>query len=293
MAHGIHHALALFDEAHIEVGVHDTLARGERAADDHAFGRDDGRVATAAQPFLQGRVGGDAGNLLLVEPAAGVYHEAAGFQGVVADGDFHLVSENLSYHRARKLGTVDFLVLGHEGVTGQRVVVLPAGQGPHAAHGGGHGAQAAAVALAPNHALVVGGRDFTAVQYQFAGGVEHQLGVVKRTVVALVHAQHHHHAALAGGGGHQLGERPRHHHGLVVEGQVVFSGQHGRPHEGKVRVIRHHRFGKNDDFRPLPAGCADGVAHLFGGGPAVVQHRLKLGGGGFDDAGRGHWLRGG
>ncbi len=71
------------------------------------------------------------GNLLLLlwgQPARGIDHKAARLQGVVAHGDLHLVAKNLPHHRPRKLAAVNLLVLSHQRVAGQGVVMLPAGQ---------------------------------------------------------------------------------------------------------------------------------------------------------------------
>ena len=46
----------------------------------------------------------------------------------MADRHFHLFGENRPHHRAGKLRDVDFLVLRHEGVAGERIVMLPAGE---------------------------------------------------------------------------------------------------------------------------------------------------------------------
>src|SRR5258708_1650875 len=82
--------------------------------------------------------------------------ETAAYQGVVEDGDLELLGENRADQGAGELRDVDFFVLGHEGVAGERVVVLPAGERADAAGDGVHDLQAGAVALAPDHALMEG-----------------------------------------------------------------------------------------------------------------------------------------
>ena len=94
----------------------------------HAFGRDDGGAAAAAQRALQRRVGRHGGDLLLRQPAGGVDDEAAGFERMMADRHFHLVGEDLSHQRAGELAAMDLLVHGHERVARERVVMLPAGK---------------------------------------------------------------------------------------------------------------------------------------------------------------------
>ena len=53
MADRIHHALALDDQADVEVGDEHALAFGQRRREMAAFGRDDRGHAAAAQPALQ------------------------------------------------------------------------------------------------------------------------------------------------------------------------------------------------------------------------------------------------
>jgi hypothetical protein len=220
VADRIHHSLALGDQRHVEVGHHHAFAFGQRRRQVLALGRDDGRVAAAAQRLLQLRIGRDRADLLVGEPAGGVDDEAARFERVVADGHFHLLREDRPDQRAGKLRAVDLLVLRHQGVARERVVVLPAGQRTDAAHGGVDHLQARAVAHAPDHALVVGRRDLAALERERAVGVEHQLRVVEAAVVALVHAEHHHHAACAGALGHGLRDRAGHHHRALHQPQV-------------------------------------------------------------------------
>ena len=61
-----------------------------------------------------------------------------------------------------------------------------------------NGAQTRAVALAPNHALVIGGRDLAAPLDQGAVGIKEKLGVVQRSAVTLVDADGHDNARLLG-----------------------------------------------------------------------------------------------
>ena len=111
---------------------------------------------------------------------------------VVADRHLDLLGENRSNHRAGKLGDVDFFVLRHQGVAGERIVVLPAGQRADAADGGIDNGEARAIALPPDHPFMECRRDLAALEREPAVGVENKLRVVERTVIALVDAEHDH-----------------------------------------------------------------------------------------------------
>jgi hypothetical protein len=180
VADRIHHPLALDDQAHVEIGDQDAFAFGERRHDVFALGRDDRGHAAAAQGLLQPASGRDGGDLLVGQPACGVDDEAAAFQRMVADRHFHLVGKDRPDHGARKLGDVDVLVLRHQGVAGERIVVLPAGQRAEAADGAVDHLQAGGVALAPDHPLVEGRGDLAALEDERAIGIEEQLGIVER-----------------------------------------------------------------------------------------------------------------
>lgn len=93
MADRIHHPLAFDDQAHVEIGDQDAFAFCQRRRDVFAFGRDDRGHAAAAQGLLQAGVRRDGGDLPVGQPAGGIDHEAAAFQRMVADGDFHLVGK--------------------------------------------------------------------------------------------------------------------------------------------------------------------------------------------------------
>lgn len=65
VANGIHHPLALEDQAHVEIGNQDAFALGDRGGQMFAFGRDDRRHATATQRLLQPFVRRDRPDLLV------------------------------------------------------------------------------------------------------------------------------------------------------------------------------------------------------------------------------------
>ena len=202
-------------------------------------------------------VGRDLGDLLLGEPAGGVDDEAAAFERVMADRHLDLVGEDRPDQRARKLRDMDFLVLRHQRVAGERIVVLPAGQRADAADGGVDHREAGAVALPPDHPLVEGRRDLAALEHQRAVGVEDELRVVERAVVALVDAEHDDHAVLARRGAHRLRHRAGHDDRVVVEADVLGAAQHRRTDEGEIGIPGHEGLGKHDEPRALARGLRD------------------------------------
>jgi hypothetical protein len=77
--------------------------------------------------------------------------------------------------------------------------------------------QARPVALAPDHALVIGGGDLAALERQRAIGVEDQLRVVERAAVAFIDAHHQHHGMAARGGAQRLRHRAGNGDGLIIQ----------------------------------------------------------------------------
>src|SRR6185437_12473354 len=130
----------------------------------------------------------DPGLLIGGEPSGGVYDEAAGLQGVLADVDFGLLGEDVAPERPGIHGGVDLLAIGHQRVTGQRVVMLPARQLANASDGAVDRTQPGTVAPAPDHALMIGRSDFSPTLDQGAVSIEQQLCVIERAAIALVDA---------------------------------------------------------------------------------------------------------
>src|SRR3977135_3619332 len=87
------------------------------------------------QRLAQLVVGRNFSDLLLGEPTGRVYHEAPAFERMMTDRHLDLFGENRPDHRSRKLRHMDFLMLRHEGVAGERIVVFPARQRPDAPGG--------------------------------------------------------------------------------------------------------------------------------------------------------------
>ncbi len=201
MADRIHHPLALGDEAH-------TSRSAIRMPSPEVSGGTtwlpSGETIAVMQPPVSALRSFSSGEMRAicssVSQPVEVDHEAARFQRVVADRHLDLLGEDRSHQRAGELRDVDLLVLRHQRVAGEGIVVLPAGQRADPADGGVDRLQAGAVALAPDHPLVEGRGDLAALEQQAAVGVEDELGVVERAVVALVHPEHDHHAEAAGRG---------------------------------------------------------------------------------------------
>ena len=173
---------------------------------------------------------------------------------------------------------MDLLVLGHHGVAGERVVVLPASQLPNAAHGGVYRAQARTIALAPDHAFVESWRDLAPALRDATVGVEQELRVVQRAVVAFVDADGHHDASLFRGLANRVRDGTRNRHGLIDQLQVIRAHHRGRLDERKVGVIREDRFREHHEFRAFFRRFGDGRAHFFECALAAVQHRAELNG---------------
>ena len=117
---------------------------------------------------------------------------------MLPDVDLRLLGKQVAEDGARIHRRVDLLAVGHHRVARQGVVVLPARQLADAANLAVDGAQARAVALAPDHALVIGGRDLAAPLDQGAVGIEEKLGVVQGSAVTLVDADGHDDSRLPG-----------------------------------------------------------------------------------------------
>ena len=120
---------------------------------------------------------------------------------------------------------VDLLAVGHHRVARQRVVVLPACQLANAADLAVDGAQTRAVALAPDHALVIGGRDLAAALNQGAVGIEESCVLYRvppsRSLTPMDTTTPACLARLADG----VGGGRRHGHRLVEQLQVLRSGK--------------------------------------------------------------------
>src|SRR5262249_33887186 len=112
----------------------------------------------------------------------------------------------------------------HHRVPRQRIVMLPASQLTNATDLGVNGAQAGAVALTPDHALVVSGRDLAPSLHQRAVGIEEKLGIIQRAAVTLVDTDGNDYPRLLGSFPDGVGGRRRHRHGLAEQLALFGSG---------------------------------------------------------------------
>ena len=185
MADRVHHALALDDEAHVEIGDEDPLALSQGRREMAPLRGNDRRHGAAAQRLLQAFVRRDRGDLLFPQPTGRVDDEAATFQRMVADRHLDLLGEDRPDERSGKLGNVDFLVLRHQRVARERIIVFPAGERADPADRRLSDRQARAVALSPDHALVKSRRDLAPLELERAVGVEDEpFGVTGKTMSA-------------------------------------------------------------------------------------------------------------
>ncbi len=140
--------------------------------------------------------------------------------------------------------------------------MLPAGKRADAPDRGVDDLKPGAVALAPDHPLMEGRRDLAALRGEPAVGVEHELRIVERAVIALVDAEHDHDAVALRRCRDRVGHRPRHHHGVFVEADMFGAGDDRRMDERKIRVPGHESLGENHELRALPGGFGDRGEHL-------------------------------
>ncbi|MNP20696.1 hypothetical protein D3C76_1132800 [compost metagenome] len=206
---------------------------------------------------------------------------------MVADGHFDLIREDLPDQRAGKHRRVNLFGVGHQGVAGQRVVMFPAGQCADAADGAVGGAQAGAIALAPDHALVIGGGYLASVLDKRAVGVEQQLSVVDRAAIALVDADTGDEVGFAAGFADLAGDVRGHGDRLFEQLEVLPGHGEGRLHEREIGVVRHHGFRKDSKLHAFAAQLQQLAAEFVDGCLARVEHGTELHGGG---ANNGHGL---
>ncbi|MNY17867.1 hypothetical protein D3C86_1512120 [compost metagenome] len=187
---------------------------------------------------------------------------------------------------------MDLFAIGHQGITGQRVEMLPAGQLPDAPYRAVDGPQAGAVAHAPDHALVVGRGNLAATLDQRAVGIEQQLRVVQRAAIAFVDADGHDHARLPGRSADGIGGGRRHGDRLVQQLEVFGGHFERRLHVGKVRVVRHDGFREHGELHALLAEFENLLHHFVDGAFTAVKNRADLYGGGFDEGHGGDLIEG-
>ena len=221
----VHQLLALIDQREVEVGNDDAFARAEGLAQQGSIGRHDRGEATAGdRADAAASVLRDLRLLIGIQPGRSADDEARRLQRMLPDVDFRLLGKQVAEDGAGIHRRVDLLAVGHHRVARQRVVVLPARQLTNAADLAVDGAQTGAVSLAPDHALVIGGRDLAAPLDQGAVGIKEKLGVVQGSAVALVDADGHDNSRLFASFADGVGGRRGHRHRLIEQLQMLTSG---------------------------------------------------------------------
>ena len=278
VADAVHHSFAFGDQGAIEFGDGQTLPVRQRPGQVAALRADHRCVATPLKGFMQGDVRGDRGVIGRIEPGRGTDHKAARLEGVVPQCHRRLFAEDGPDQRTRELGAVDLLPLAHQGEAGQRVVVLPAGQGSDAADGRGHHLESGTIALAPHHPLVIGGGDLAAFEHHLAIGIDQQLGVVEAAAVTFVDPQQHVHPVSTSGVGDAVELGARDDHGLLIELEMRAAHQHSRLDEGKVGVVGQIRLRKDDQLHPGAGGFGHGRQQPLERSRQRAQNRTDLSG---------------
>ncbi len=141
--------------------------------------------------------------------------------------------------------------------------MLPAGERAHAAHGGVDHRETRAVALAPDHPLMEGRRDLPPLQFQRAVGVEHELRIIERSVVALVDSEDDDRAVLARRRRDPIRLRTWRRNGVLIETDVLCAALDGRRDKGEVRVPRDEGLGEDDELGALPRRFVDRGDHAL------------------------------
>ena len=187
-------------------------------------------------------------------------------------------ANRLAEDRARIHRRVDLLAVRHHRVARQRVVVLPARQLTNAADLAVNGAQARPVALPPDHALVISGRDLAAPLDQGAVGIEEKLRVVEGSAVTFVDADGHDDSRLFAGFADGIGGRRRHRHRLIEQLEVLTSANDlvGGLDERKVRVVRHHGFRERGELHALLPEFVDLSHDLVDRSLAAIENGTQL-----------------
>ena len=140
------------------------------------------------------------------------------------------------------------------------------------------GAQPRAIALPPDHALVVGGGDFAAMLDQRAVSVEQQLGVIKRATITLVDADAGHDTGFAARCTYLPSDIRGHDDCLLKQAQMLLAHGEGRLHKRKVRVVRHHSFREHRELNVLATQVQERVTQFGDRGFTGIQHRTELNG---------------
>src|SRR5918994_1093748 len=282
-------ALPFLEEARrLEVRVEDPLLVVEWPGEVRAVGPED-RTASPAEDVLPlesvserkiVRVG--RGPLEM----AGRHHERAGLPGDVDEGRLPRVSV------VGRRGDVDLDPRLVQREPRQRHVVLPADQATEAADARLDRPQPAAVARAPDQALVVGRHEFPVLEDEAPVWPVVQERVVDRAGalgVDLRDARDEPHAVRLRSLTETVGSRAWHCHGLLrdagegrLRALVGPTGEVLRP--GRGRIDRDEGLGEDDELGALAGGLGGQPLELLQRRVAVENDRLGLHASGFDRA---------
>ncbi len=205
--------------------------------------------------------------------------EAAAFERVMVDRHLDLVGEDRSHHRARKLGgDVDLLVLRHQGVAGERIAVLPAGERADSPHGGLDDVEAGAACPGPGLvAPVERRRDLRDAAER--GGRRRRRRVARYR--AIRRSQHGSPSTTTtpwrgAEGPTVLGHRPRHHHGIVIRAGCARRRSAWRRGPSKYRMTQGTKApsGTRRAAR-LFGGLGDGAEHLGDGSAGAFRGPVR------------------
>ena len=181
------------------------------------------------------------------------------------------------------IAAVDLLAIGNQRVTRERQVVLPAGELSNPSNRAIDGAQARAVTLAPDHALMIGRRDLAAALDQRAVRIEQKLRIVDRATVALIDTDRDDHARVLRGFADRAGLGGWDGDRLFQQALMLLAHRVRGLDEGEVGVVGNDSLRESREPDTLFAQLADLLLDLLDRALPAVQHRADLHGGGFDD----------
>jgi hypothetical protein len=186
----VHQLFSFVYQREIQIGDDHAFPRTERLTNQFALWRDDCGKASAGDrcDVVRSCVFHDLCLLIGVKPRRRVYDEASRFKRMLADIDLSLFGENVASERTGIHCGMNLLAIGHQGVTRQRIVVLPACQLTDASDGTVDSTQSGTVPLSSNHAFVESRCNLAAPLNQCSVCIEQQLRVVDRASVALIDA---------------------------------------------------------------------------------------------------------
>lgn len=194
VADAVHHAVAFGGQFHIQISIQNAFAFGQRWHNMTAFGRHHAGHTNIGQTLLQLRVIANRADLIFGQSAGCIDHVTSRFwrmETLICLPNMNPRSE------LANLGDVYLFVLRHQRIAGQGLCCSRHGSAPNGCF---NHVQTCAIALVPDDAFLIGGRDLAPFQGNPPVSIKHDLCVLKRTVVALVHTQNGDNSAIAGQG---------------------------------------------------------------------------------------------